>query len=202
MNKAVIILLGYSGSGKDEVVNYLESTYNVPKIHPIDDLKWFLQCHYGYEHKGRYWLDTQEGKNTPINPKNPDYTFQRLMVDEFHFREKVDPYFTYPYLRQTLECFFEKRCDKLISYRAVRRLHEAQTIVVSCSKYDLPVSVLQLKRDSHRTETSDCHYEKILDYLLHHSDRFSNIANNGTLLELKEKIDHEYHTICKTFIEV
>ncbi len=192
--KNIIVLLGLSGSGKDEVANCLESEYHIPKIHPIDDLKWFLQCHYGHENKERGWLDTQEGKNTPINPGNPDYTFQNLMVDEFHFREKVDPFFTRPYIQQELY-YWLSGYGRCVSIRAVRRIHEADTILQKAKEHNTNVVVWLLQRDSHRKESSDCHFQSILSLMMEESDRFKIIDNNGTIEELQGKMRNEYSLI-------
>ena len=68
-----IIIFGNSGSGKTTIANYLVENYNFIHIHPIGDLKIFLQEYFDCPS-----LDTKEGKEYCIKNITEDFTINFL----------------------------------------------------------------------------------------------------------------------------
>ncbi len=121
MTKPHIIFLGPSGSGKSTACEYLAKFHGYYDFHPYRFVK--RQYETLYKLPAGY-LDTVEGKADKAT--GMICTFQEMMVREYHFRKKTDPYYVTRNIAVELETPIKR--NQPIVFQAIRNMAEAQEL--------------------------------------------------------------------------
>lgn len=172
------LFIGLSGVGKTTAANITSDILKLNNvkgniIHPFKEGKEFLERIYNLPPGS---LDKQEFKDKPVLDLNnnplpgkkgkPYLTFQDLMIEEFLFREEIDPYFSSRSLESQISlidvgitCGVE---EALI--HGVRKKEEID-LIFSKVKYYGPVKVIYIKRNNNREKISDKFLDNNLEYI-------------------------------------
>lgn len=89
MNRSIIMIAGYAGSGKDTISNFFVSNRHFVRVAFADSLKEFCAAKYGIDIKK---FHTQEGKSS-IYEKNENMTLRDILIEEASNQRKTDPNF-------------------------------------------------------------------------------------------------------------
>ena len=175
-NPLLVCVFGASGAGKDEFVKICTEYSGYNRLHPIEDLKIFLEDHFAIS---RGSLDRQDGKNHKPLP-GLDVTMQDIMVQLYHFWERLGVPFSYFYVKQVLE-----RGEPLVVL-AIRNEHEYQAILDNADMYT--IAVVKITRPGCKEISTDHLQNSIFERLSEIATEVIELNNGGTL--------EEWHDVC------
>ena len=175
----IIVFLGNSGSGKDTACDYLVDTFNFQKVHPIDDLKTFLERHWSLPMGSA--SHNLFKNNIPVSPTSI-YTLQDIQLRLCGFLTEIDPEFTRYYLDETL------RMAEFYDYclTGVRFRHEVDVILEKFRETTL--LFVHLKRDSSKVLKTDTRLQGNINHIEDNGFPVHELDNNGSLDDLEIKI--------------
>lgn len=147
----IILLSGNSSSGKTTFAESLESNYRdtfaaIDSIAPLRRL---------YDHYYGVYPDSQERKS--YVPPGCTLSLQEMLVEEYHFRKRIDPQFSARHVYKEGAKFLQSGYVPV--YLNVRNLEEAQSLVNLGS----PIITVRLSRKSEVVESSDVYQYDILE---------------------------------------
>ena len=173
MNRTIIMVSGYAGSGKDTISNFFVSNRQFVRVAFADSLKEFCSSKYKIDIKK---FHTQEGKAS-LYEKNENMTLRDILIDEAYNQRRDDPNF---FVNLVINKIKNLNHDVVIS--DFRYLNEYYNIKREFSN-NFKIKTLHVDRP----KISVCDEESE-----HQLDEFKfdyHVTNNTTIGDLQCKID-------------
>ena len=166
-SKPNLIFIAPSGGGKTTCCDYLADHHGFYSYHPYS---WRKRQYEALYRLPAFYLDTIQGKAD--SAPGMTCTFQEMMVREYHFWAKIDPFFCSRNTSLELEPIIAK--GQPICMQAIRNRAE----VLEIQKLDIKYKLVELIGRG-KPETSDEHYKWIQQSLAKHDncDSFYVISN-------------------------